>query len=56
MKKITKTVVGIICVLLLVWFVVSFIDIVLHNTTSGNSYGSWNVISQLFEKYSTCVL
>lgn len=31
------------CILLCLWFIVSYVDVVIHNLSEGYEYPSWNI-------------
>lgn len=50
-KNVFSTLITLACVLVLVWFVASFIDVNLHNNYFSKNYGdfaSWNIFTILF--------
>jgi len=42
---IIRMLVKIACCVFLIWFCISFIDIVAHNLTSGYEYSNWNLLT-----------
>lgn len=48
MKKFCENTVFLICLLLLVWMAMSFIDVVAHNCSPDPIYADWNLFALLF--------
>ena len=49
MKKFLLNAVNVICILLFVWFVLSFFDTTNHNTDINPQYAEWNVFLMMFD-------
>lgn len=47
MKKV-QLVINVVCVAWLVWFLLSWVDVILHNTTLNPVYQPWNLFTLFF--------
>ena len=50
MKKGIEITVYVICTVILVWFIISWIDVVLHNGNENPQYATWNLLTWIFSK------
>lgn len=50
MKKGIEIAVYVICTVILVWFIISWIDVVLHNGNENPQYAEWNLLTLIFSK------
>ena len=48
--KFAKFVLILLTIALLTWFLVSFIEVVLKNTTDNITYNHWNILIKIFGK------
>lgn len=50
MKKGIEIAVYIICTVILVWFIISWVDVCLHNGNENPVYADWNLLTMIFAK------
>ena len=50
MKRRTETALCIICAVILAWFIISWIDVCLHNGNENPQYATWNLLTMIFSK------
>lgn len=48
--KFAKFVLILLVIVILTWFFVSFIEVVLKNTTENITYSNWNILIKIFGK------
>jgi len=48
--KFAKFVLILLVIVILTWFLVSFIEVVLKNTTENITYSNWNILIKIFGK------
>jgi hypothetical protein len=44
-----KKILAVICVIILIWFIASIVDVDMHNLTT-QRYASWNIFSALLRR------
>lgn len=49
-KKFTNFMLILLVIALLTWFFISFIEVVLKNTTENITYSNWNLLIRIFGK------